>query len=233
MSNNRVYSEYATDEAREHLSALLNAQDDVPAYRQTMHALGQKLGEHIFDELTQLSSVCLVSTAEDADYLTRGLLEVLNRIRTLEVTLVCFWHDRWTIGDEQKISVAPITRRYVEPFDKDHVDAVIVLKSIIASSCVVRTDLTEVLTLTKPEQIFILAPVAYSHSWESLAREFSQEISEKFDYVYFAEDSEMDDEGLLVPGIGGNVYDLLGMPKVEGRSYGPRLIKERRQRYLP
>lgn len=229
MSNGRTYSQFVTPQALDYLNTLLVANGDTESYRQAMYRLGGALGEQLSSDLAGLSSVCIVSTAEDADYLTRGLLEVLDRLPNLNVALICFWHDRWEVGREE-ISVAPITRRYIEPRSKGHIDAVVVLKSIIATSCVVRTDLTEILTSTQPDHIFIVAPVAYARSRESLESEFSPDISEKFDYLYFAEDSEMDSSGVVWPGIGGNVYELLGVHPDDERSYRPSLLKERRQR---
>ncbi len=229
MSNGRTYSEVVTPQVIDYLDTLLASKGDTGRYRQAMYRLGGALGEQLSSSLASLSSICVVSTAEDADYLTRGLLEVLDRLPDLNVALVCFWHDRWKVGTEG-ISVAPITRRYVEPKSKGRVDAVVVLKSIIATSCVVRTDLTEILASTQPDHIFIVAPVAYARSRTSLESEFGPDISEKFDYLYFAEDSEMDSSGTVLPGIGGNVYELLGVQPDRERSYGPNLIKERRQR---
>ena len=230
MSDGRTYSEFVTPQTLDYLNELLVANGDEDKYRQAMYHLGGALGEQLSQELAGLSSICVVSTAEDADYLTRGLLEVLDRLPSLDIALVCFWHERWRAGKEN-ISVAPITRRYIEPKSKGHVDAVIVLKSIIATSCVVRTDLTEILTTTQPDQIFIVAPVAYAKSRESLRSEFSPDVSEKFDYLYFAEDSEMDGSGTVWPGIGGSLYELLDIQVGKDRSYGPSLIKERRQRF--
>ncbi len=229
MSDGRTYSEFVTPQARDYLNALLVANGDRDKYRQAMYHLGGALGEQLSQEIAGLSSICVVSTAEDADYLTRGLLEVLDRLPSLDIALVCFWHERWSAGREN-ISVAPITRRYIEPKSKGHIDAVIVLKSIIATSCVVRTDLTEILTSTQPDQIFIVAPVAYTKSRESLQSEFSPDISEKFDYLYFAEDSKIDSSGTVWPGIGGSLYELLDIQVDKDRSYGPSLLKERRQR---
>lgn len=229
MSSGRIYTEFITSEARAHLDTLLTSENNVARYRDSMYLLGVALGEQLFSSVARLSSLCLVSTAEDADYLTRGLLKVLDGLPNLEVALVCFWHERWKVGDNQ-LRVAPITRRYIEPKSRGQVDAVIVLKSIIATSCVVRTDLTEILAIAQPDSIFIVSPVAYSGSRESLESEFTPEISEKFDYIYFAEDSNIDSSGTVLPGIGGNVYSLLDVQTDTERAYSPRLIKERRQR---
>ena len=225
---NRTVSEMVTPRAEDSLNELLKAKGDVPRYQEAMITLGQELGRHISSQLSQTSSVCLVFTVEDADFLARGLLKSISEVVDADnIHVVCFWNKREQLGG---VSVAPIIRRYIEPFDK--VDAVIVLKSIISSSCVVRTNLMEILSKAEPERVFVAAPVMFAGSTEMLEREFSADVAAKFEYVYFAQDEERDPSTNIVnPGIGGNVYELLGFANQEVKNrYTPRLIGERQLR---
>ena len=65
---------------------------------------------------------------------------------------------------------------------------------------------------------------------EKLNREFPDVIAEKFEYIYFAIDDEMETNGNLVPGIGGNVYQRLGFKDQDDKNkFIPKLVKERRE----
>ena len=225
---NRTVSKMVTPRAEDSLNELLQARGDVPRYREAMTALGQELGKQLASQLSRISSVAVVFTVEDADYLARGLLESLSEVvDEANIHVVCLWNKREQLGGA---SVAPIIRRYIEPFDK--VDAVVVLKSIISSSCVVRTNLMEILSKTEPEKIYVAAPVMFTGSTSLLEQEFPSGVASKFEYVYFAQDDERDlSTNMVNPGIGGNVYELLGFENQEVKNrYTPRLIGERQLR---
>ncbi len=55
-------------------------------------------------------------------------------------------------------------------------------------------------------------------------------MNEKFQFIYLAEDNERTDEGEVVPGIGGMVYDRLGFNGQDDKnSYTPDLVRTRRR----
>jgi len=84
-----------------------------------------------------------------------------------------------------------------------------------------------------PEVIFVVSPVIHSQAIGKLEREFPKAISEKFQYVYFAEDSEKVEEGNLVPGIGGSVYQRLGFKdQADKNRFTPDLVKTRREQLV-
>jgi hypothetical protein len=66
----------------------------------------------------------------------------------------------------------------------------------------------------------------YFNAQESLCSEFPPHISNKFRFVFFAVDEDRTESGNVVPGIGGQVYQLLGMDDQPARTgYLPDLVK--------
>ena len=64
---------------------------------------------------------------------------------------------------------------------------------------------------------------------ETIEAEVQEEITYKFDYAAFAIDDERDEStGAVIPGVGGMVYDKLGLGGViQKNSYMPQIVKER------
>jgi hypothetical protein len=94
---------------------------------------------------------------------------------------------------------------------------------------VVKTNLTFLIQDIEPQSIFVVAPVIHTEARENLECEFPQSISEKFEYIYFAEDEEKQSDGILVPGIGGSIYERLGFKdQAEKNQFTPQLVKDRR-----
>lgn len=217
----RSFREAITEAERSHLQALLDA-DRPEVYRGAMQRLGEDLGRRVAALLPERGTCMLVCTVEDADFLARGFLEAVGAER---VVLHCFWNERRKLGD---FELAPIVRRYVEPAAGD-VSALVVIKSIISGACVVRTNLMEVLERTRPAQIFVVAPVIHADAERKLEQEFSPEIARRFTYVWLARDDVRAPDGSVRPGIGGSVYELLGLGGEEAKNrYYPHLIHERR-----
>lgn len=189
-----------------------------------MRLLGAHLGERLAARLAT-PELLIVCTVEDADFLAAGVLDALPPAQ--KTHLVCFWNQRQTLAGEK---IAPIIKRYVEPFESARVRQIVVLKSIISSGCVVRTNLLELLETTQPEEIFVAAPVFYSQSRQALESEFPAHVSDRFKYVTLAIDDEIDG-AIIRPGIGGDVYSLLGFEGQEQKNrYTPHLIQEREAR---
>jgi hypothetical protein len=228
----RIYSAFANPDIRSLLNQLID-RSTVPAlYQQTMIQLGVNLGDVILDRINDDSaSVYLASTVEDADFLSRGILERLE-VRLKSVALACFWNQRFSPFEVEDLQVAPILRKYQEPSDKK-VNYLVVIKSIISGACVVRTNLIELIQTIEPEKILIVAPVIHSQSEEKLKRDFDPSIYDKFQFIYFAQDDEHTVEGEIVPGIGGMVYGRLGFTDQETKNrYTPQLIKARRAKLV-
>lgn len=196
-------------------------------YRELMVRLGHKLAKHLIERLDPAASVLVVCTNEDADFLTRGLLEELEGAGFSRLTLACFWNERVRVefGNDQ----APIIRAYLEP--AEDVDTLVVVKSIISSGCTIRTNLAELFASKNPTHIEIISPVLLKGAQQSLAAEFAPEVSERFRYFWFAEDDERKEDGEVIPGIGGSVYELLGLGPEKNR-YTPEIVKTRRRRIL-
>jgi hypothetical protein len=217
----RSFRDAITEAEQSHLQELLDA-DRPEDYRSTMQRLGEDLGRRVAPMLPGHGTCMLVCTVEDADFLARGFLETVGAER---VVLHCFWNERRKLGE---FELAPIVRRYVEPAAED-ISALIVIKSIISGACVVRTNLMEVLERARPAQIFVVAPVIHAEAERKLEQEFSPELARRFQYVWLARDDAREPNGIVRPGIGGSVYELLGLGG-EGlkNRYYPRLIHERR-----
>ncbi len=209
------------------LDKLADKETSSAAYRATMFELGQQLGETIVSEIADPSArACLACTAEDADFLAKGMLSALEP-ELAEVVLTCLWNQRVSPFGIAELAVAPIIREYQEP-PQGRVQYLIVAKSIISSGCVVRTNVLHLIDRVQPDTIFIAAPVLHSESQARLKEQFAAEVAAKFRFVYFAEDTEKTAAGEVVPGVGGFVEERLGL----GDGYVPAIVKERRARFV-
>ena len=226
----RTFSRYASGAVKRQLSNLLEARHDVAGYRGAMTALGRSLGEVIARLVPGGERVMVACSVEDADYLARGLVDVLEEhVGARRLRLACFWNGRTTVGRKVPVEQAPILRQYVEPHGKT-VPHLIMVKSIISTSCVVRTNLLQLLDQVQPRHIFIAAPVMHREAPANLEREFPERIVAKFNYVYFAKDDVLDANRMIVPGIGGSVYERLGLGTQEQKNrLSPTLVVERRR----
>lgn len=211
----RTYTPLATPEAKDALEQLLEPSQSV--YRAAMKNLGRHLGDQLKGHLGR-GKFAVVTTPEDADYLTRGLLERVPRERA---HLVCFWTQRL-----EKQDVASVVQEFIQPLPRS-LPSVVIVKSIIASGCIVRTNLEKFLTFARPERIFIAAPVMLKGADEALRREFSAEVSRRFEFLTFAVDAKRDGRThAVVPGVGGWVEERLGL-KSKSPRFAPALIRER------
>ncbi|RUT04035.1 hypothetical protein DSM106972_049490 [Dulcicalothrix desertica PCC 7102] len=130
------------------------------------------------------------------------------------------------------LKIAPILRKYQEPI-QSKVDYLVVVKSIISSSCVVRTNLINLIQKIEPNKIFIAAPVIYDGAEEKLKNEFEEHIHSKFKFFYFAKDSTRTSDGEVIPGIGGNIYLRLEFDNQDNKNeYIPEIVKQRRSQFL-
>ncbi|MCY1562230.1 hypothetical protein D9M68_995900 [compost metagenome] len=67
----------------------------------------------------------------------------------------------------------------------------------------------------------------HKNSEEALRSEFPDEVSSKFEFIYFAIDAKKDETGEVIPGIGGQIYQLLGIGKQPAHNgYMPALVKK-------
>lgn len=210
-----------------HLNALVSKKSSPAAYKASMKALGAELGSQITRLVTRNQQGLVVCTPEDADFLAAGLLESLAP-HVKELYFACFWHRRNSPdvpGNRHVYEVAPVVKRYEEATPKT-LDFIVVVKSIISSGCVVRHNVLSVLDRKDTGEIFVAAPVIYKDADKSLIADFPPQISKKFRFVYFAKDSERDAEGIVSPGIGGDVYRRLGLSKES--QLVPEIVKLRR-----
>ena len=223
----RTLSPLANNEVKGLLDHLVDPATPPDEYRETMSRLGEQFGRSLVDELNGVRNLLLICTNEDADFLARGVLKGLESFKGLAISVACFWNDRVRLesGSNVILDSAPIVRKYVESGESD---AFLVLKSIIATGCVVRTNITEVIHDRNPERVLIFAPVVRKGVVENLADEFEPDIARRFKFFWFAEDDETNDKREVVPGIGGMVYDRLGIGAEKNR-YIPQLVKERRK----
>lgn len=224
MNTQRQYSPFATPTIKQHLQGLLDTTNNPTAYQKHMYRLGELLCMSI---LTQLKhEVLVVSTAEDADYLQAGVQSELEKAH-INYKLAIFWNNHYQLQNGK--SVAPIVHKYIEP-NYNTAKTMIIVKSIMSGSCVVRTNLLELLETAKTvEKIYILSPVMYKNAEYSLKAEFPTSIADKFEFIYFAMDTMRDEHtGEVIPGIGGQVYQLLGLqnqPVFIG--YIPKVVETR------
>lgn len=207
----------------ENLNILVDQNTDSDHYKDAFLRLGNSFGEIINKEIDSDAKVMICCTNEDADWLTKGLIEALN-VNNLKISV--FWNITYTPNNNTDFRVAPIIKSYIE--DIENPDLLIIVKSIIYTSCVIRTNLEYLIKKINPQKIKIFSPVIYKNSDEILKRQFDSKISSKFDFTYFAKDDTVENNN-VVPGIGGNVYQRMGFgDNFDKNKYIPNLVKERR-----
>ncbi len=226
---NRQYSEIVNNdtEARRLVDEISRPNLGVDNYRATMLKLGEKLGENVVKKLSVPNSndACVVCTVEDADFLAKGVVNTLDMAGMGGRTkLLCIWNER---VKESGVSIAPITKQYMEKSTSSKVDYIIV-KSIISSACIVKTNLTRALSDNNHGKIIIVSPVLLYGAQQRLEQEFPEEIANLFEYIWFATDFEKSGD-YIYPGIGGSVYENLGfVDEKEKNKYTPNIVRQRR-----
>lgn len=206
------------------LDALADKDTNVNDYREAFRMLGVELGKILASEYrTALADhTMLVCASEDADWLAAGVESGFGKG---ELKKSVYWNSREVIHtneDGSKVEISPIEKAYEEPIDDCRL--LVIVKSIISTSCVVKTQLTRMIGKTVPDQIAILAPVMYKDGVPNLMREFPEEINSKFHFITFAVDDEREDSE-VIPGIGGMVYPRLGLGDMETKNrYIPEMV---------
>ncbi|MGD1861301.1 MAG: hypothetical protein ACFB0E_15190 [Leptolyngbyaceae cyanobacterium] len=226
----REYSDFANDDVKHWLKVIADKSTSPKPYKDAMTALGRHLGMAMATKISTQLQVYLVSTVEDADFLALGALQKLES-QIDSVGFACFWNERTSLFDRKELAVAPVLKQYREPADQ--VDTLIVMKSIISSGCVVRTNLQNLIQQMQPKCIFIAAPVVYYQAEGTLREAFGADITNKFQFFYFAKDHERNELGEVLPGIGGMVYTRLGFDgQADKNRYLPAIVKQRRQNII-
>ena len=94
----RTYTSFASVDIQRLLGVLVETKSSPTAYRDAMTSLGRQLAHEILAKLMKISEapVCVACTAEDADFLVKGLLEELELggYDGSKLKLVCFWNER-------------------------------------------------------------------------------------------------------------------------------------------
>lgn len=217
----RNFSPYATDAARQALQNLLMHTNAPAKYQETMTKIGQYLGQALERQIPSSAKCLVASTAEDADFLSKGIIDVLANKHCTKAAV--FWNNHYSIPGG---SVAPVVHKFLQP-GFEETNALIVVKSVISGSCVVRTNILELIERLRLDVIYIVSPVMHTKAEISLRSEFPRDISDKFQFVYFAIDSEKDATGEVKPGIGGQIYQLLGMNDQPAKtSFMPELVRK-------
>jgi hypothetical protein len=218
--------------ADDHVAGLLNKLIDTQTnsgdYGKAMYELGLEFGRLIIENSSPLEDcISVATTVEDADYLTKGIIDFLEN-HGKKVALTVFWNKRFIPNKENQIPVAPIFKEFHEE-GYQNASTMVIVKSIISSSCVVRTNLTRLIEDWEPERILIVAPVLLDGSKAKLESEFDEKTAKKFRYLYFREDNLKNDDGTVIPGIGGDVYKRLGFEsQYKKNSFTPEIVRTRR-----
>lgn len=230
----RSYSDIAVPAARAALQDLLNNSDskNVAGYQEAMYTLGRLLGEALSRRsgLAAAKTVLVVSTAEDADFLASGVMAALQNSH--DIRYAVFWNNHYALPNNE--SIAPVVNSYYQE-GYENADALVIVKSVISGSCVVKTNLLRLMSKNKQlmDNVHVASPVMHIDAKEKLKKEFPRSISEKFDFTYFALDDKKSG-GDVKPGIGGQVYQLLGLEDQPAKTgYVPELIKQQFMSVMP
>lgn len=228
MTYPRKFTEFATDEVQTWLSQIADRSTSVESYRRIMTYLGCELGKRLPFATASHEKVLIVATSEDADYLVTGYINALKEYG-MDYKLAIFWNHHYSLPNGS--SVAPITQRFIQN-GFDDCSRVVILKSIVSGSCVIRTNLIALLdslNIDSISDIIIVAPVMYNESEANLKRDFPEAISSKFKFQTFAIDSTREKNGIVLDGIGEEVYERLGLenqPALMQKGYMPELVAQ-------
>lgn len=210
------------------LDRLADKSTGVDDYREAFSKLGVELGKTLANEIEDVrpDEIMLVCASEDADWLAAG---VETGIGKGDLRKSVYWSTRETVYKDEKgekLEISPIVKAYEEPIEKCRL--LVVVKSIISSSCVVKTQLTRLIGKINPERIAILAPVMYKDGMPNLMSEFPESVNSKFEFKTFAIDEDRLENGEVLPGIGGMVYPRLGLGDIVAKnSYIPEMVMNR------
>lgn len=159
-----------------------------------MGKIGNNLGNLLLSKIRdKTSNVYLACTVEDADFLAREILLKLENY-CHNIGFACFWNERLSVFEIEDLKVAPILKKYQEPF-AEKVQYLIIIKSTIFDTCVLRTNLLNLIQKIEPEKIFIVAPVIYKKVEEKFKDEFDENICSKFEFIYFADNKRANKYG--------------------------------------
>lgn len=213
---------------RRMLDKLADKSTGVDEYRDAFSKLGVELGKVLVGGIGEISpeEIMLVCASEDADWLAAG---VEFGIGKGDLRKSVYWSTRETVYKDEngeKLEISPIVKAYEEPIENCRL--LVVVKSIISSSCVVKTQLTRLIGKINPERIVIMAPVMYKDGMPNLMSEFPESVNSKFEFLTFAIDEDRLENGEVVPGIGGMVYLRSGLGDIAAKnSYIPEMVMRR------
>ena len=209
------------------LDTLADKTTSVEEYRNAFERLGIELGRILAQKVGAVlaEETMLVCASEDADWLAQGVENGFGK-GVLPVSI--YWSTRNTVYQSEngeKIEISPIIKAYEEPIATCRL--LVIVKSIISSSCVVKTQLTRLIDRIHPDTIAVMAPVMYMDAQPNLLKEFPDEISNKFLFLQFAVDEDRQGNE-VIPGIGGMVYPRLGLGDINTKNqYIPKMVRMR------
>jgi hypothetical protein len=223
----RVLSPFVSKNSRtvEFLNIIADKSTSPEKYGESFRCLGEELG-HVITNTKNIKNknILLCCTNEDADWLANGILDTISIYNS--VSLSVMWNHRIRTAGDESLDAAPVIKTYSEPIYD--CDLLIVCKSIIFTSCVVRSNIQYLFEETKPKRTLIVSPVIFKGADARLKNEFPSNMSKEFEFIYFAQDDEAK-AGEVVPGIGGIIYDRIGLGGVKNKnSYIPNIVKRRR-----
>lgn len=195
-------------------------------YRDAFYKIGYELGRVVLKDLQDIpdNEVMFSFANEDADWLGIGVMQggEKNKAR-----VSVYWNERTTVSSNSELHLedAPIIKSFEEPIENCRV--LVIVKSIINTSCVVKTQINRLISHIRPDKILVVAPVMYKDAEKSLSIEFPTAVSTKFSFFSFAVDDEKKGN-TIIPGIGGQIYPRLGLgDSVAKNSYMPQLVIKR------
>lgn len=138
---------------RNSLDVLADKTTSVEAYRNAFETLGVELGHALAQQVSDVPAkeIMLVCASEDADWLAKG---VENGLGKGELPMSVYWSTRNTVYQSEngeKIEISPIVKAYEEPITKCRL--LVIVKSIISSLRVVKTQLTRLIDCVHPREL--------------------------------------------------------------------------------
>ena len=167
-TTSRKFTRHASEEIKKVISTLKDGQK-MPTYKASMFKLGLDLGSKVILSRPRGRYFYIVCTAEDADYLAKGIMQTLS-FHNKTFNIACFWNQREQLV-ERIGKISPAIRKYIEDPQNERTTMVVV-KSLISGGCVVKTNTQEIIERINPSKIIITAPIISKDAKSKLKEEF-------------------------------------------------------------
>lgn len=195
-----------------------------------MHNAGFSFGNMLDLDKSDNAQVCVVCSAQDADYLARGVIDSLvEQGRAERVRLLCTWSEPVQAAGLQ---LNCIIKQYCEPLEPAPT-IFVVLSGVWREGSVGLTNLFRALSYTAPQRVVVAGLAVDGHAFASMLDELPPAVRGKVERLcsqLYPSMTPVEREHLLHAE--KSLYASMGFAQPQdAKMCIPALVKERRQRF--